>query len=346
MSKIETRCFTLFDNWAKRFGANFTIALSGGGDSLALTALLQKWRLINEPNAILKACIIDHGIAVNSNEIARDALNRANSIGVCSEIIRLDEKIETRIQERARVLRFEKIHDFAARHKSRIILLGHNCDDQIETIVFRMCRKTGIDGLSGMAQLQNIYSKSFGSFVLGRPLLDFSRFELRQYNETNGIQYFDDPANISHKFARVRIRNFFEQNADIDKESILRIGLQASRLRYEFNSIIRGFLLKNLEFQEPLLELRNLDCLPQELQFRVLETIIQAFNYQDYRTSREKIENLIASQFLKPRTLAGVLISKKANRIVFKIAPSRKSLKPNQIFPNQMIFDAISNYCS
>lgn len=345
-SQLEAKCFGLFDEWANRFGANFTIALSGGGDSLALTLLAEKWRELKMKNARIFACVIDHGIADNSKYVAEIALERARNIGVAGSIFKLHEKIETRIQENARKLRYNALFECAKENQSKVILLGHNKDDQIETLLFRMCRKTGIDGLGGMNVLQNNYSHDFGSFYLARPLLDFSRGELREYLNFHRIKYFDDPANVSQKFARVKIREFIAKSPSLETNTLLKIAKEAQHLRSIFATIIRDYLSLNLATSAKGMVLRNFGSLSQELRHRVLETIIHSFNYPNYRPKREKIEKLLESGLQNARTLGGVKIQIKNNALIFTIAPPRKSQMCLAKFPNQKIFDAISNYCS
>ncbi len=345
-SQFETSCFALFDLWAQKYGANFTIALSGGGDSLALCAIAQKWRVTRKNDAKLNAIIFDHAIAANSHEVANNALSTAKKIGIDAAIIRNEEKIETAIQETARKLRYQKILEFAASKNSRIILLGHNLEDQIETILFRMCRNTGIDGLSAMSELQNLYSPNFGTFYLARPLLGFSRGLLRQYLHDLGIGFYDDPANVSHKFARVRIRDFVSKNPSLAIDAILKIGDKARELRQEFNNIILKFLSQNMEFNEKKLTLTNFFTLPNELKMRILEILIQSFNYPNYRPKREKVEKILAQRLKAAKTLGGVKIRVAKEKLIFEVAPARKNTNSSAKLPNQKILDAICSYCS
>lgn len=342
----QEKCFALFDEWARKYNANFTIALSGGGDSLALCHIIKKWRDERGNNAKINACIIDHRIAPNSHIVAQDALARAKQIGINGEIIALSEKITSKIQENARKFRYQEIFKYAAKNNSKIILLGHNRGDQIETIIFRMLRETGLDGLCAMRELQLVFQQELGSFLIARPLLSINRDELREYLKNENIDYYDDPANVSHKFSRVKIRNFLENAKNLDSDRLLNIAKHAAKLRNYFENNAHEYLRKNLVFEGEQVRLKGFEELSEFQKPRIIEIIIQAFNYPKYRPNREKIERLLLNGLEKPQTLGGVKVWKSKNLIKFAIAPPRKGRKIAISCPNWAIIDAICNYCS
>lgn len=326
------KVFTKLDEYAANFGGNFVLGLSGGGDSMALLAICRVWQLDREKagqKITIHACIIDHGIANNSAQIAEISKERAEKLGIQAEIIKLNEKIEVKLQENARKLRHLALGEFAKSKSAKLILLAHNKNDQIETVLFRMLRGTRLDGLAGMRELS--LSPFVQDIILARPLMDFSRDELRGLLEINNLQYFDDPANSNDKFARVKIRtkiSVLEKN-DFNFAKLLSIGQAAQELRYGLDELCANFLERNLEFSENTIRLRraNDDNVPKIIVSRVLSIVLEAHCQRDYRIEAKKIDNLfqkINTETFKSATLAGVKISKTGNTLKFEYANPRK----------------------
>lgn len=99
------------------------------------------------------------------------------------------------------------------------IATAHNSDDQIETVLFRMIRGTGIDGIAGMQYIR----KSENSYDIIKPLLDVSKSEVFEYCAENGLEYCTDETNAQPIYTRNKIRlellpylrdNFNENIAD------------------------------------------------------------------------------------------------------------------------------------
>ncbi len=338
------------DEYAAKFGGNFVIALSGGGDSMALLSLCNEWQIQRQnTNQIiqLNACIIDHGIADNSHEIALLAKERSEKIGINAEIFSLGTKINTRLQENARNLRYEALAEFSVLKRAKIILLAHNKDDQIETIVFRMSRSTGLDGLVGMRELNS--ARFAKNIILARPLLGYSRQELRNYLMVRNIEYFDDPANINTRFSRVKIRQKLAQLSDagFGFEKLLSISHEAKRLRFELDKSC-AFLLATCLCNDP----KNI-CLmgifekkvPDIIKSRLIGMIIDAHNKKSHKISPHKIENLwnkIKPNEQSAATLAGVKISRKKDLLCFAYAKPRKGQTAIQQMDIEEILDSIN----
>ena len=103
------------------------------------------------------------------------------------------------LQEQARKFRYDFFDSFLQNNSSKIVL-AHHADDQVETFFLQIARNAGVMGLAGMLPKFNNY---------WRPLLNFSKEEIKQYAQNKGIQWREDSSNASNKYNRNKLRNVF-----------------------------------------------------------------------------------------------------------------------------------------
>jgi len=185
-------------------GGPILIALSGGGDSLALLHLMAD----RCGPARLRAAIVDHALRPGSEVDAARAQAAAVAIGVTAEVLTLSWDANTsRAQSAARDQRYRALTGAARRHGACVIATGHTRDDQAETVLLRAARDSGWRGLAGMRALAPapIWPEGRGLW-LARPLLSARRDDLRTLLRERGACWIEDPANANPNFARVRAR--------------------------------------------------------------------------------------------------------------------------------------------
>ena len=147
------------------------------------------------------AVIIDHGLQANSQAVADQAAQRCRALGlapVLVEQVRVTPKGEG-LEAAARDARYAALEKARAEYSASYVLLGHNQDDQAETVLLGLARGSGLRSISGMPKID----KERG---LLRPLLDIARAQLRQSCLDQGLEFWDDPHNQDESFLRVRVR--------------------------------------------------------------------------------------------------------------------------------------------
>ena len=172
------------------------VALSGGGDSVALLHLCRVAGLTVE------AVTVDHALRAESAAEAAVVAGDCAALGVRHEVrLWRHGAVGGNLMDAARRARVGLIRDWAVKRGIGVVALGHTRDDQAETLVMGLARAAGIDGLAGM---RPAWVEGGVRFV--RPLLEAGRAELRAWLEARGIAWIDDPTNENDRFARVRAR--------------------------------------------------------------------------------------------------------------------------------------------
>ena len=180
------------------------LAVSGGADSLALAAaaVFETKKL----KVAVVAAVVDHGLQKNSAEVAAKAKQTLNGLGI-EEVFIERVSVATKgegLEAAARDARYKALEKVRKATKSDWIFLGHNQDDQAETVLLGLARGSGLRSISGMPKIDQ-------SRKLVRPLLDIPRQTLRKACSDAGIEFWDDPHNHDSKFARVRVRNLADE---------------------------------------------------------------------------------------------------------------------------------------
>jgi len=170
------------------------VAVSGGPDSVALLLLAHAAR----PGQII-AATVDHQLRPESADEAVYVANICARLGVPHVILKLDDPLEGNIQSSARTARYALLDRAAEKHLCLHIATAHHADDQLETILMRLARGSGVDGLSAI-RARN------GKLI--RPLLGFTKQELVGLCNSAGIETVSDPSNDNADFARVAMRQY------------------------------------------------------------------------------------------------------------------------------------------
>ena len=176
------------------------VAFSGGLDSTLLLTALTRLGLRPPPRAVH----VDHGLHPDSASWARHCADVARALGVqlTVERVSVDGASGFGLEAAARDARYRALADSLA--PGEVLLTAHHADDQLETVLLRLLRGAGIRGMRGIGELT-----PFGRGLLARPLLAFTRAELRAQAAALGLSWLEDPANrdLRHdrNFLRARV---------------------------------------------------------------------------------------------------------------------------------------------
>ncbi len=173
------------------------LAVSGGPDSIAMMQLA-----CAVGDLKLSSVTVNHGLRAEALSEAKHVSALAVQLNIPHAILEWQgEKPKTRVQELARVARYELLFVHARAIGATHVLTAHTLDDQAETILFRMARGSGITGLIGMRD-----HVQRGSIIHSRPFLGIPKERLVATCIAHKLAYIEDVSNLDRKFARVRIR--------------------------------------------------------------------------------------------------------------------------------------------
>ncbi len=179
------------------------VAVSGGPDSLTL--LLQLFNLKTKLGLTLHVAHMDHGLRKDSQSDALFVKKWANKLSIPITFTRLDSNFKEEkgsLEELCRQARMDFLIHTAEKIKADKIALGHNLDDQAETILMRLLRGTGLSGLSGISVKRKIKNMLFI-----RPLLETRRKEIENFLKRKRIKPCIDSTNRDEIFFRNKIRH-------------------------------------------------------------------------------------------------------------------------------------------
>jgi tRNA(Ile)-lysidine synthase len=176
------------------------VAVSGGPDSLALTLLAFRWCSANGRR--LHALTVDHGLRAESAAEAMKVGAWLAEISVPHTILRWEgAKPAHGIHAAARAARYRLLTEWCRAYAYSDLLLAHHRDDQAETMLMRLARASGPDGLAAMAAVV----ERDGVRLL-RPLLTVPKSRLIASVRKRGQAWIDDPSNANPRFGRTRAR--------------------------------------------------------------------------------------------------------------------------------------------
>lgn len=198
-------------------GARVVVGVSGGVDSLVLLHVLIQLRAAH--GWTLHAATLDHGLrgeagAADVAFVAETA--QAWDVPVLTrrvDVPALAEESGMGIEAAARAARYRFLTQAALLSRASIVAVGHNRDDQAETVLLNLLRGGGLDGLSGMAPIsvlagpmQSVQGET-GPVILVRPLLTIPRAAIRAYAAAHDLHPREDASNADLAFRRNRLRH-------------------------------------------------------------------------------------------------------------------------------------------
>jgi tRNA(Ile)-lysidine synthase len=272
------------------------VAVSGGGDSVALMHLLVRWaRATKRPPP--RVVTVDHGLREGSARDARKVVGWAKAAGLTSQALRWEgAKPTSDIEAAARRARYRLMGEWARANKIKALYVAHTLDDQAETFLLRLIRGSGLDGLSAMRTLAPYPIPGFRGLRVVRPLLSLERAHIRSHLKVQKVDWLEDAMNKDERFARVRLRKAWPalERAGLSKLRLAAAAAHLARARDALEIVTDAVFRRAVRPSQGGVHVDGaaLVSAPREIGLRALAQLLQLVSQKPYRPRFERLERL------------------------------------------------------
>ena len=311
-----------FDNLVK-FNlnkSNFSVAISGGTDSLALAFFSKSYSILNDIK--VNFYHVDHKLRKESSAEAKKLKNLLRKFNINCKILKWNgKKPKTNIQSIARIKRYNLILEECKKDKTNFIFVGHHLDDLYENFLIRLTRGSGLKGLASFNEVKTNYNDKF---KILRPLIGFKKDKLVYVTKKIFNFNIEDSSNKNINFKRIRIRNLFK---DLRSEgfSLEKFKLTVDNLR-DSNFTINYYVDLNIKnnskyFIESKYYILNKDFFdqPHEIIFRSIIILFKKIGNRYYPPRGKSVAELLLklqSDQIKKINISGCILEKINNSVI------------------------------
>jgi tRNA(Ile)-lysidine synthase len=301
------------------------VAVSGGGDSTALLLLLRSWAAAT--GRATAAVTVDHGLRAESAAEAASVAALCARLGIAHEILRWTRPDRGNLQAMARDGRRALIAEWATARGMGAVALGHTLDDQAETLLIRLGRGSGVDGLAAMAPV----SEANGLRWL-RPLLAVRRATLREWLRAEGVAWSEDPSNDDPAFARVRARRALAVLGPlgVTPERLAATAARMRRAREALEAATRALAAETVTegaAGDVLLDRGPFAAAPEEVGLRLLAAVLMWVSGARYRPRSDALapayDAVVRGMVGRGLTLHGCVLRGAGDAVAVRREPGR-----------------------
>jgi tRNA(Ile)-lysidine synthase len=305
----------LRQHFGRSLPARIGIAVSGGGDSVALMHLLKDC-FSDDPVELLVATV-DHRLRPESRQEAEEVAQMAQKLGLRHDILTWTEGPEPtgNLQDQARRARYALLTTWARQNGIPVLALGHTADDQAETVIMRLKRASGVNGLAGIP-LRRIQD----GVSLQRPLLGLRRADLRRYLRALGQSWIEDPSNEDETYDRIKTRKALAvlEDLGLTVPALVTVAQNMSKAQTALGwyAFLSARDLVQIKAGAIVFELRKFRTLPDEISHRLMLQALLWVSGGQYSPRRlPMIEAVTIAQRGGSSTLAGCRILSHRDKI-------------------------------
>ena len=274
--------------------AKLVVAVSGGADSVALLNLLAHLPCFGKASHRLIVGHCNHQTRSDSDKDERFVRDLAEKLKL-RLIVQVRPEIEKRnadateqSEEDLRNFRYDSLIRIAHQEGARYIVTGHTKDDQVETILFRILRGTGLTGLKGIPRMR----VTQGITIL-RPLLNTTRKEVVKFLNEIGQNYVSDESNLqdsyTRNFLRLKVLPLIESRfSEQVRDSLIRLSEQAGDWEAWMDSCIPEIEWLTSDGNCPQIGITNLKDQPVVIQIQSLKKVWKHLRFPEQAMTQQK----------------------------------------------------------
>lgn len=289
--------------------ARFGVAVSGGPDSMALLCLAAR----AFPGRV-EAATVDHGLRPASAAEAAMVAEWCERHAIPHATLHPGETATGNIQSWARDQRYALLGEWRAANKLDWIFTAHHADDQLETMLMRLNRGAGVNGLAGIRARQG--------HVL-RPLLGARRAQLLAYAEREGLPFVEDPSNSDPRFDRAAIRQRLREATWLDAQAAARSAAALGEVEEALDWGVDALEVRHVRAEGDMWVLDRTD-MPRELLRRLLLRLLAHVEPGAPPPRGDTVDRAIAAAAEGRQVSIGNALLSGGDRWTIRIAPPRR----------------------
>jgi tRNA(Ile)-lysidine synthase len=313
------------------------LAVSGGSDSMALMHIVANVQDIDP--GMVTVLSVDHGLRSQSAAEARFVAHAARGYGFFQQTLCWEgEKPANGIQEAARNARYELMTSYCLANGIKSLLTAHHLDDQAETVLMRLARGSGVNGLTAMTG-----HSTMNDVAILRPLLGIPKSGLREILQKANINWLEDPSNNNCDYERARLREKIPELAAIGLQAkhIAKTAMRMQRARNALEIFTSEVLARTAKLYPAgfcHMDAEDFLSSPPEIVLRGLARVINAVrgSREHIRMKKlEKVADIITAEKKVTKTLSECKILRDKSGLLVCREHGRKGLPEVILEPGQ-----------
>lgn len=270
------------------------VAVSGGADSVALALLAHRWASDRGGRAV--ALTVDHRLRPEAAAEAAAVARWMAAHGILHHcLVRAGPPLHRDVQAAARAARYRLLEEWCRGAGILHLLTAHHREDQAETVLLRLARGSGLDGLAGMAALVERRQCR-----LLRPLLPVPRARLRAGLMAAGQDWIEDPSNADPAYVRSRLRRSMGvlESAGLTVERLAATASHLGRARAAVEAAAASLLARSVVLDPAgfaRLDTGPIIQAPEEIALRALAALIATIAGSEFPPRLGRLANLYRS---------------------------------------------------
>ena len=315
MEKLQIKKDKLFHQFEKSLKSfpslsknnKIIVSVSGGVDSIVLLTLLVE---VNDFQLIVAH--INHNLRDDSEsdeKFVKDLSKKLNLPFYCKSLKPDSRDKKYSLEEWARLERYAFLEDTFNKEKGDWIMTAHHANDQSETILMNLTRKSGIAGLRGIARQKN---------KILRPMIDISKRDIRDFSDRIELSFKEDKSNLNkaipRNFLRHEILKPWENRFPEVIASILKSSNYFNEWSDGLDNLISRFIIPSLKISNNTIEIPIdlLNTLPSIVKIRLIRLL--SLSYED-QWSKHSVDML--NQFLSKSSIGDFFVLENGWRLLY-----------------------------
>ena len=262
----------------------------------------------------IEAATVDHGLRAEARAEAQMVADWCAAHGVPHATLTPAAPISGSLQAQARAARYALLDQWRIERGLDWLLTAHHADDQLETLLLRLGRGSGVGGLASVRARRD---------AVLRPMLGMRRAELRTWCETEDIPFFDDPSNQDARFDRARLRSRLAGLDLIDPARLDRSVEALAQADAALEWMVDQIAAEHLGREGEALVLSRTD-IPPAIQRRLLQKMISSINESAEIPRGPSIDQALVQLFNGKTVTLGDCVVTGGERWTVRRAPARR----------------------